>query len=156
MQLGEELAAEDGGGVNPLDRDLQALQHLDPRPQHLPVGDRGVHDAVVATAVGFAALGQRVVVGSVPEELRELAAEHGLPVAPAEMRDRVEPEVLLGEVGDDVRRHRAQTHEMALEIGLPGAGDREHRSPGDASPAGDEAHEVLVGQVDEMSGGHGR
>ena len=87
-----------------------------------------------------------MAVGRVAEDLRELAPDDRLAVARAHVRDGVEAEVLLGEVGDEVRgrlgRARAQ---VALEVRVPSPGDRElaprddplaargHGSPGGCS-----------------------
>ncbi len=155
VELVEEDRAEDGGGVDPRERHLEALDDLQPHAQHFGVGDRGVEDAVVAPRLGLASLQQRMAVGRVAEDLRELPREDRLAVARAQVRDRVEPEILLGEVGEDVRGHVLHRREVELEGGGPGPGDRELAPRDDALALRDEAHEARVGEVEEVPG-HGQ
>ena len=53
------VAAEDRRRVDARERHAQALDRLDPGPQDLGVGDRGVEHAVVAPALGLASLQDR-------------------------------------------------------------------------------------------------
>jgi hypothetical protein len=60
-----------------------------------------------------------VAVGRVAEDLRELAPEDRLPVAGAHVRDRVEAEILLCQVHEEVRARVAQVGEVASNAAAP-------------------------------------
>ena len=136
------------------ERDAMALDHLDPGAEHLRVRDRRVEHAVVAPSLGLAPLCHRVAVRRRAEDLRELAVEDRVAVARADVRHRVEAEVLLGEVGEEVREHVVHARDVAVEFRRARAGGGELAPRDDAPAAGREAHQARVGQVEEVLGGH--
>jgi hypothetical protein len=123
----------------------------DPGLEHLGVGHRGVDHAVVAPAVGLAPLQLGVAIGGAAEDLREFPLQDRLAVARPHVRDGVEPDVLLGEVGEQARGHLGELREVALELGRARAGDGELAPAHDAAALGDEAHQARVREVEEMA-----
>ncbi len=150
VQLLEEHGAEDRRRVDAGERHAQLLHHLEPRAQQLRVGDGGVEHAVVAAPLGLAALQQRVAVRRVAEDLCQLAGEDRLAVARAHVRDRVEAEVLLGEIREEMRGHVPQVREVHLEGRRTRARDRELPPRHDVPALGDQAHQPRVREVDEV------
>jgi hypothetical protein len=95
-----------------------------------------------------------VPIGRGAEHLRELAGDDGVAVASAHVRDRVEAEVFLGEVRDQVRGRVRQRAQVALEIrrALALALDRELAARDQPPAAGREAHQAGVREVEEVAG----
>jgi hypothetical protein len=65
------------------------------------------------------------------------------------VRDGVEAEVLVGDVGEEVGRHRPHRGEVVLELGHAHAGDRELAARHDALALCGHGDQARVGEVEE-------